>query len=319
MNLLKKKDISPYLTNGIYSYNEDFTQLSKINIEYSHFKNVVVKKNFKYYLRLLLRKIIHMRIHSNLNLFDGDTVLIPSSKYGLKFFSSRKVLTKFKFNSDFNLYIDNKDKIKKIYKTPNTIVVGDNYIIEEKIESKNYEKSQILIQLMKTFSRHINESSINIENFNNRKRRFIDKYKWFYNKINIDDDYKCCIQHGDLWESNVIFDGKNIFVIDYENVEMRFFLYDFFTYLHNEALIFNNYELLYLYFDGFFDNVLQDLFISLGLNYYDNTKIYYYNIFLNEIINNKFSKYNNKTFFNEMNRLNEIYSNVEKYEKGEQK
>ena len=29
MNLLKKKDISPYLTNGIYSYNEDFTQLSK--------------------------------------------------------------------------------------------------------------------------------------------------------------------------------------------------------------------------------------------------------------------------------------------------
>ena len=248
MNLLKKKDISPYLTNGIYSYNEDFTQLSKINIEYSHFKNVVVKKNFKYYLRLLLRKIIHMRIHSNLKFFDGDTVLIPSSKYGLKFFSSRKVLTKFKFNSDFNLYIDNKYKIKKIYKTPNAIVVGDNYIIEEKIESKNYEKSQTLIQLMKTFSRHINESSINIENFNNRKRRFIDKYKWFYNKINIDDDYKCCIQHGDLWESNVIFDGKNIFVIDYENVEMRFFLYDFFTYIHNEALIFNNYELLYLYF-----------------------------------------------------------------------
>ena len=311
MKLLHKKVISKYLNNGMYFYNFDFTQLSSNNVEYDHFKNLEYKKNYRYYLRKILKKVLKINIKGKSKIFDGDTVLIPSSKYGLKFFSKNEVLTLFNNKNNLDLYLKNKNIISSFYKTPQTIRVNDNYVIEEKIPSINYDKKNILKLVIRMYIENNCKKNIKIKYFKSKIQKRNVLFNEFYTKIEYLDEYPTAIQHCDLWFSNVLLSKDHkIYIIDYENANTNYFLYDFFTYIYNEALLFNNYELLKEYFIGNFDDVLKEYFNIFNLKYEASKKNKYFKIFLNVLIEKKFSKYCENIYDKEIKKMIKIYSEI---------
>ena len=79
-----------------------------------------------------------------------------------------------------------------------------------------------------------------------------------------------CIQHGDLSKENLIYgvaDGKrDYWFIDWEHAGERVFFYDWFFYIINTAMYYND-EALQLYLNGEEDELLVDLFERFNVSY----------------------------------------------------
>lgn len=92
------------------------------------------------------------------------------------------------------------------------------------------------------------------------------------------------LQHGDLSRSNQLYgtcDNKTDFWwIDWEWAGNRIFFYDYFFYILNTALYYNEPEVLYSYLNGEFDTDLTAFFNTYDLMYEPADKMDYFLIFV---------------------------------------
>ena len=73
--------------------------------------------------------------------------------------------------------------------------------------------------------------------------------------------------HGDLWKSNMLYDGVNFYYIDFEYAAQRIFFYDIIMFILAESLRMKNDTLLDMFLSKQFDDCLVALSKKLNYNY----------------------------------------------------
>lgn len=182
----------------------------------------------------------------------------------------------------------NMPRICKVNKYPNSFEISMVNLITSPNESES----------LKT----IVESTINAKGLNYDKCDFIHGYDLINvtyedNRINdilqkiinkIDQNLlklsiPVCIQHGDLSKDNLIYgnsEGKiQYWFIDWEHAEKRLFFYDYFFYIVNSAMYYNDDALQY-YMNGYGDIVLKQFFECFGLSFHPEHRNDYFLLFM---------------------------------------
>lgn len=103
------------------------------------------------------------------------------------------------------------------------------------------------------------------------------------NKDILGEEFAICMQHGDLSRDNLIYgesDGKTDFWwIDWEHAEKRIFFYDYFFYILNTAVYFDNLESYNAYMSGECDEDIKRFFEAFGMTFKEENRKDYFLIF----------------------------------------
>lgn len=98
----------------------------------------------------------------------------------------------------------------------------------------------------------------------------------------LDIELPLCIQHGDLSKDNLLYgecDGtENFWWIDWEHARERVFFYDYFFYIINSALYYDNHAYDY-YMSGCADENMKNFFAHFGLTFDPQKRRDYFLIF----------------------------------------
>ena len=97
------------------------------------------------------------------------------------------------------------------------------------------------------------------------------------------DSLPCCMAHGDLWSSNLLYDGTDYYYIDFEHVAPRYFLSDVLYYIFAEAFVKGDDKMMKSYLSGKYDAELSELFSAAGISFEPEEKTCYFKIFLDEL------------------------------------
>lgn len=285
------------LSDGIYHFNKDFSQFQKIS-DVEKYKSYASKTNEHISLRFLLYSILFGRKYQVLSkekIFDGNLMICTSTGNSLKIINNDRVMTYFFDENICKKIVQKKEIISKYLDTPKNIEVSDNYVIEEKINYSDFSKEEAIISVMNKYINFFKKNKI----IPNKKENLFfrgEKLHFFYE----------IEQHGDMWEGNMLYDGNNIKVIDYEAVNSRFFLYDFLFYIYSFIEMKNNFELLDKYFEGYFDTTLERYFDSLGLIFDSKNKFEYFRCFIYCFIDERLINYSRKGFKRKNKEIDEI-------------
>lgn len=299
------KKYSTLLKNGVYRFNSTFDK-----VYMNHSKNIITfsEKGQPWKKRFLnlIRKLIYFRgfiIKSEEKKFDGLELVIPSSKYGYKIFSDNSVMTLY-FDEVLNKKnCENKKKIEKMFNTPDTIEVSKNYIVEKKIAFNDFDKNTAVSYLLSSSSADAHTDSITYNCLDKEKAEFI---KNLFSSLDYLSNVTIATQHCDMWSGNLLYDGKKFYVIDYENVSQKYFLYDFFTFIYSEYYINRDISLLDNYFNGNYNDDLLGYSNRFNVDFdFDKLKSYFVT-FLVIFFIDRFSGLKNKSIIKEFNKLSFI-------------
>ncbi len=296
-----------YLKNGTYIFNKNYTQLfnnSAYNSIGSFINSFETCFSEKLTISTFLKKIMYsiffgnkIKIKNKTTEFEGELVLIPSNNYGIKIFSKNKVLTQYNDENYLNHNLNSREKISFIFNTPKVCSFTTHTIIEEKINSKEFDKEEVLYYILNSYIDYFKNNNIKLKKYYEiHKNNIKDFYKnnnflKFNEKIFFEE---AVLQHGDLWSGNIIFDGNKYYVIDFEKVDEKYFLNDFFLYLYIDLDITKDSYFLNNYFNGKYDDILNKYCNSLEINYKKEKKKEYFESFLYYFIYENFSNYNKK-------------------------
>ncbi len=310
-----------FLKNNVYYFNDTYSQLSVAKTE-----NVTDIKAFekgKTGIKRKVKKIIYDIIvgkkvivdDEKSKLFDGNMLLIPTNNYGVKVFNQKEVLTVFENINDLEKNLSNRNKMGLIFNTPNVIKVDKEnmYIIEERKYNKdNLDKEKVILDIMNSYIKYLSHDKTKLSIKKMKENRNEKLYKNFYERIKVSKDtYESILQHGDLWIGNIIKEEDRNYIIDYEEVEDNYFLYDFFKFIYSEAYIFNDYSMLNNYFRGKYDEVLDRYFKSLNIVYDNMNKKEYFMIFLNLFIHYRTKSCSSYIFKLEIDLVKKVLNNIE--------
>lgn len=299
-------ELAMFLNNGIYTINFDNTQLKKIGTkEISHFNNYN-NKSIKLFIKKILSIFNIFYIRSSTKVFNGNIVLFPSKQYGFKIFNNNNILTYYYDSNMLNEQLINRDKINIYFNTPKIIEINEHYVIEERIIGKICNTNEAVDYLLDSYLLNLAFSK---ETKKMQKNRFYNEYKKIYELLETENDnYLIAPQHCDFWGGNILKsnDGE-IFILDYENYSLNYFLYDFFFLLFTNCQLYNDYCLLDNYLSSYYDSKLKKLFIKMNIIYNSNNKIEYFKIFLNIYIQEKFKKYDHDVFDYQIKQLKDIF------------
>ena len=219
--------------------------------------------------------------------FKGTEVLISSSltEYKIFDFENNLVLTLYQSIDRMKQINNNKSLYKNCFNVPQTIVFNPelSYIIEELVPHVPYS----IVEAIESIGDSICKSLAYQKDCIYSDKKLFKKQCTFFssrfgnsNLLNNKTGSIISLTHGDLWSSNVIFNGEKYFVIDFERVGQRYFLFDFFTFIFTEWLLNENSLLVDKFFSGQFDNLLKKMFTSIRMDYYAAQKEEYFISFL---------------------------------------
>lgn len=298
------KSISDYLINGVYENSISYDLIKRkgrpSQLCVSTFSSY---KNISKFAKLLIRiynKVHYYHIKSNQKekKFNGTELIISSSlsEYKIFDFRNKTVLTIYSSLEKLRMIEDNKQKLSVAYKVPLTYVLNEDksFIVEELVTHRTFDVEdafKFICASIKSFTMFQRETK--------EIGRFEFKDSWrsfkgvFGSSSLLDDDVSSlvCYTHGDMWSSNIIFNGDCYYATDFEHVGVRFFLYDFFFFMFTEWQLNNNDILINNYFLGKYDACLNDIFVQAGEFFDSNKKQRYFLLFLVSIMSDRWLNY----------------------------
>jgi thiamine kinase-like enzyme len=180
--------------------------------------------------------------------------------------------------------IINRTKWAEFFNTiPFSVDEGNKFIFESLYNHNQLSAEKEFLIILEDYKKYYS-----ILEFNNNVNIDIEKLQEFYSKIGKSNDctgmnayvkelneYKTCLTHGDLWYSNIIFDGHILFYLDFEMVKERIFFYDLIYYIVSEFSIRKNSVLIENYAKGIYDKAFSELFELAGTKYDSSKKRWY--------------------------------------------
>lgn len=291
--------VKPYLIRGIYLYNSNGTKIQSQSApskkELVIFSDTETYGNPLIFIRELLvsKKVL---VNQNNGSFAGKNVIISSSGCEYKIFSDTAVLTIYTNRRIMDNIIYGREFFQEFFPVPKILQLSKEkgIIIEEKIEHIDFNLEDAITHIFNQYATYAKNSvkykmhKINFSPDNFRKKFHVEPGK------NIVDSVCAITVHGDLWKSNIIFQGSKYYLIDFENVSTRYFLYDFFMLIYTEYFQYANDIYMINYFSGKYDSLLIRLFASVDCEYHKEKKFDYFLIYLISIYNERWA--NSKSY-----------------------
>ena len=308
IKILRNKSIldllDEYLVGGVYRssvsydciyYKRNGPVLSGKTFSSKDTKNTGIKNK----INVFLSSYCHYNVHNKgIKLFEGTEVLISSSQTEYKVFdyTRHQVLTLYNSREKMKAVNANKLFFEDCFNIPKTISYNDNcsYVIEELIkhEAINLEEAVVYIgnEICDYFYSHREAFYSNEELFDEQCSLFENR---FGRSVLLHEKAGSIVAptHGDLWSSNVIYNGEKYYVTDFERVGERYFLFDFFTFIFSEWLLNSNSILIENYFSGCYDGLLNRMFSSTPIRFEKDKKNEYILSFLVAITYERWRNY----------------------------
>ena len=127
-----------------------------------------------------------------------------------------------------------------------------------------------------------------------------EKLNWLTEKLSpslLSQNFPVCFQHGDLSRSNLMFGQCNgisdFWWIDWEHAKERIFIYDYFFYILNTAVYFNDKTALNEYLSGHYDIYLSNYFSTFDLSFDSTLRKDYFILFTISFLKERVCKYGN--------------------------
>ena len=319
-NSKKKREIKTFLqrynhflVKGIYRSNNTFTQWS-LNVNTPQ-ENIlkeqlhVSKRSTKLYglfakiKKAGIRKFYSIYITGDKTIFPGETILLSRIVGKGKIISfDRKQILSF-YPNPFDMLIDVQKRSlfpEEHFNLPTLfrIDIGNSFYIEQYIFKKNYTPYDAFKYVCQTALSFQTSGRCKSFNVCNLKLSFNDLEQIIGESTCRDvvgfiesNSYKRCLNHGDLYRNNIIFDGKRFYYIDYELAGNYVFFFDVLYFAMMEFYLFDNSAIVDMYFQGKLDDFFYKIFNAHGVKYIPSSKKAYFFIMCYEYF---FIKYNTK-------------------------
>lgn len=284
---------SPYLVGGKYKctlpgdYIYEKNNHSSLGI--ATFSSVRKEQRLVISLLSSIMKVHNYKVPaSEQKRFKGKELILSSTETEVKIFATDdgSVLTLYQDREKLAAIAREKTFYEKYYRVPQTLSTSDNFIIEQFIPHKCFDVVELFPLLCDDICNYIEHNKYNIVFDQGRDLQRVKIFSESMGESSLLNDViglpKLKV-HGDMWSSNIIFNGEQYYLTDFERSGVRYALFDFFCFMWSEYHLKNDDRLLYAYFKGEYDDYVRRMTESLGFPFLESSKELYFLAFLVEI------------------------------------
>lgn len=310
-----------YIQNGLYRVNQSFTVLYSTKVmkrvfdeEKYLFDTITDECNMyrKIFSQIAVFPVVSLRKRANANI-----ILLSTQNDYVKLFDYDKNMVINCYNNNFALERDISNKIKwsEYFKVvPFKIDRNECTLIEQLIQKRDIEPEKMFLKVIKEYAENdklvktkvVRDTSYMIEKLtilsNWLKMEMIQETELY-----LSNNSCYSLTHGDLWNSNLLFDGSEVYFIDFECLEYRFFFYDIFCFMFSEALLRSNETLLRKYFNNVFDEFFIIYFSLYEQKFNTDYKMVYFNVFLITYFMERWESSSEGAFYKEIQQIINVY------------
>ncbi len=310
-----------YIQNGLYCVNQSFTvlyskKMIKRAFDEEKYLFTTITDGYNMY-RKIFSKIFVFPVISIVKKSDASVILLSTQNDYVKIFDYNNNIIVNCYNDNFTLRRDISNKIKwsEYFKVvPFEIDNNDCVLIEQLILKKDIELEKMFFKIIKKYAENDRLVKTKITgNTSDLIKQLMALSKWLkLDMLQETERYlsnnNCfSLTHGDLWSSNLLYDGSEVYFIDFEYVGYRFFFYDIFCFMFSEALLRNNGILLRQYFNNVFDEFFITFFSLYEQKFDTNYKKAYFNVFLTIYFMERWGASAESNFFEKIQQIINVY------------
>ena len=287
------RSCSPYLVGGKYKCTLPgdyiFEKNNQSSLGIATFSSVRKEQRMAITLLDSIIKSHTYRVPaSEQNKFKGKELIISSTGTEVKIFAADvgSVLTLYQDKEKLAAIVREKAFYGKYFRVPKTLSTSDNYIIEEFIPHECFDVVELFPLLCDDICNYIEHNKDNIVFDPERDRQRVNSFSESMGESSILKDLIALPRlkvHGDMWSSNIIFNGGKYYLTDFERSGVRYSLFDFFCFMWSEYHLKNDDRLLQAYFKGDYDDYVRRMAESLGFPFLESSRELYLLAFLVEI------------------------------------
>lgn len=134
-------------------------------------------------------------------------------------------------------------------------------------DRKAVRKNMTAVELRNKFEKHVSSDQL---------KKTVDQ---ILEKRKKTDSFQLVMCHGDFNFTNMLFDGRELHIIDWESFGEYVFFYDLINLFFAEAY-YGDFSLLTDYFNGKYDQAFQGIFNEMGTEYMKEDRILYFAVFM---------------------------------------
>ena len=264
--------IRPYLSKGTFRNSIHCDYIYEVSRK-RHFEKITFA-SFSYQnpiAKIIIAFVTNIIRYKNRNGggFGGTEIIVSSSHQEYKVFNieKKKVLTLYSDPDKLNRILGNKRIFENTFDVAKTIEVNkkDTYCVEEYIEQNLFDKEKAFQYIADQYAEYAkNASCCKDEKIDDRCKYFALRFGKS-DLLNLIKDYPMIFSHGDLWRSNVMYDGSRYYITDFEAAKSRFILYDLFCFIFTEYVLYNEPSMIQCYFQGKYDNLFSQVLQSVNI------------------------------------------------------
>lgn len=220
--------------------------------------------------------------------FHGQLLMLTSSGKGVKIFDyiERKIA---------NVYLDKREAEADLKNraywaayfpvVPFESALKGTMLVEDMVDKQSYDVEEAFLSLFPNYIHYLKTQENNFTRGccdNAQTARFLDY-------LGRPEDYDALLRllhmpslitHGDLWPSNILYDGAEFFHIDFEHMAVRVFFFDVLMYIFSDYYQNKNSTLLDKYLQGDYDTQMEELFRAAGCEYQRSERLLYLEVII---------------------------------------
>lgn len=288
----------PYLASGLFRNSLYSDYIYEVSHQ-KHFENLTFSSSSyqNFFAKKIISCVTSLMTYKNCNSgdFGGTEIIISSSLREYKIFNVEKkvVLTLYLDRNKMNRVFWNKKNFSPFFNVVKTLEINSrkSFCIEEFINHKNFDKEKAFLFIAKQYAFYARNKSFNKDKQMDIQCLFFAKRFGSSKLLSLIKDFPIIFTHGDLWKSNVIYDGLIYYVTDFEAAKSRFFLYDLFCFIFTEYVIYDDLAMIQNYFQGKYDDLFSNISQSVDLVFEKNNRDLYFLAYLVTVLNERWKNY----------------------------
>lgn len=233
----------------------------------------------------MISRIYRGRVGKGNKKFNGQLLMITSSKREMKLFdyTGRKIATVYQETREAEADLKNRAFWSSYFPVvPFETDIRDNMLIETMVEKRPYDSESAFLSIFSAYIHYVKVQK-GCGGFTQLKydKAPIDRFLNLLGRSGEYDEFRDILKmpalmaHGDLWPSNIIYDGEAFVHIDFEHMAVRIFFFDLLMYVFSDCRLNKNSTLLDKYMQGEYDARMEDLFCAAGCVYQRSKRLLY--------------------------------------------